>query len=223
MKAMILAAGLGTRMRPLTDHTPKPLLKVAGKPLIQWHIERLAAAGFKDIVINHAYLGQQIVDFCGDGRRFAVSIHYSGEAQPLETAGGIQKALPLLGDEPFVVVNADVFSQFDLAGLKAIDLQQNLAHVVLVDNPEHHRQGDFSLFNGKAGQAEPRLTFSGISVLSPDLLALPVASARLADFFLQAIALGKLSGQYSQALWCDVGTPQRLQWLNQRLASPPKA
>lgn len=224
MKAMILAAGLGTRMRPLTDHCPKPLLDVAGKPLIVRHIERLAAAGFKDLVINIAHLGHLIEEALGDGAAWGVNIRYSRESQPLETAGGIVHALPLLGAEPFLVINGDIWTDFPLSSLPHRFNAGVLAHLVLVANPDHHLQGDFILH---AGRVVPRndaqgLTFSGLSVLSPQLFsgwqsrmgeAFP-----LRDVLLPAMQNGAVSGEHYSGYWLDVGTAQRLQQLTQRLA-----
>lgn len=218
MKAMILAAGLGTRMRPLTDHCPKPLLDVAGTPLIVRHIERLAAAGFHDIVINIAHLGHMIETVLGNGSRWGVSIRYSREVQPLETAGGIVNALPVLGDKPFLLINGDIWCDYPLERLQSLQLP-GLAHLVLVDNPEHHRAGDFVLQGGKV---HPRgeqagLTFSGLSVMHPRLFedwrqrageAFP-----LREILLPAMAAGQVSGEHYAGYWLDVGTPQRLQQL----------
>jgi MurNAc alpha-1-phosphate uridylyltransferase len=177
---MILAAGLGERMRPLTDHTPKPLLEAGGKPLIVWQIERLRAAGFTDLVINHAHLGRKIEDFLGDGARLGVAIAWSREPEPLETAGGIATARNLLGDAPFLVTNGDVYAEFDYGRLLPVlaDMAANpdhLAHLVLVDNPPHHPQGDFTLEGDRVMQppthAAGRLTFSGIGCYRPELFA----------------------------------------------------
>lgn len=211
---MILAAGRGERMRPLTDVTPKPLLKVAGKALIEYGLENLAKAGFTDIVINVAHLGQQIKTYCGDGSRWQVSIQYSDEGETaLETAGGIAKALPLLGDKPFLVVNADVLSDYPLLGLRgrAIDL----AHLVLIDNPSHHPQGDFCLHDSGllSEQGQEKLTFSGIGVYHPALFAevQPDQALKLRPVLNQAMQQGKVSGERYSGLWLDIGTPQRLQ------------
>lgn len=218
MKAMILAAGLGTRMRPLTDHCPKPLLDVAGKPLIARHIERLAAAGFHDIVINIAHLGHMIEAALGDGSQWGVSIHYSRETQPLETAGGIVNALPLLGDGAFLLVNGDIWSDYPLVRLQSLRLS-GLAHLVLVDNPEHHSAGDFVLQGDKVyprGE-QAGLTFSGLSVMHPRLFDnwRPRAGEAfpLREILLPAMAAGEVSGEHYKGYWLDVGTPQRLQQL----------
>jgi N-acetyl-alpha-D-muramate 1-phosphate uridylyltransferase len=225
-KAMILAAGLGNRMRPLTDHTPKPLLMAGGKPLIGWQIERLRAAGFTDLVINHAHLGQQLEDALGDGAAWGVQIAWSREGEPLETAGGIATALPLLGDAPFVVTNGDVFVGFDYARLHAVLAQmaassQTLAHLVLVDNPPQHPQGDFSLAEGRVtpGGADA-LTFSGIGCYHPALFAdvMPGQKAALAPLLKAAMAEGRVTGEYFAGRWEDVGTPERLAALDRSLA-----
>lgn len=222
MKAMILAAGRGERMRPLTDLTPKPLLQAGGKPLIVWIIERLARAGLTDLVINHAHLGAQIEQALGDGRGWGVSITYSPERLALETAGGIAQALPVLGDEPFVVVNGDVFSDFDFAALaaRAHTLASDLAHIVLVDNPAHHPAGDFALqAHDRVADAEPRLTFAGIGLYQPALFA-EIArghKARLAPLLRKAIAQKRLGGEYYPGTWLDIGSVDRLQVLDQSL------
>ncbi|QPK61528.1 nucleotidyltransferase family protein [Methylomonas sp. LL1] len=217
MKAMILAAGRGERMRPLTDFTPKPLLKVAGKALIEYSIENLAEAGYRDIVINLAYLGRQIRDHCGDGRRWKVSIQYSDEGEvALETAGGIAKALPLLGDEPFLVVNADIIFDYPLADLR--DKTIDLAHLLLIDNPPHHPLGDFCLRpNGLLSeQGGTKLTFSGIGVYRPALFKTVSAEQplKLRPVLEQAMQQGKVSGEKFAGLWVDIGTPQRLRELD---------
>ncbi|WAB97695.1 MULTISPECIES: N-acetylmuramate alpha-1-phosphate uridylyltransferase MurU [Pseudomonas] len=212
MKAMILAAGKGERMRPLTLHTPKPLLPVAGQPLIEYHLRALATAGFTEVVINHAWLGQQIEDHLGDGSRFGLSIRYSPEGEPLETGGGIFQALPLLGNEPFLLVNGDVWTDYPFALLRAP--LQGLAHLVLVDNPGHHGRGDFRLQGGQVvdGDDGPgTLTFSGLSVLHPALFAGCQAGAfKLAPLLRQAMAAGKVTGEHYRGDWVDVGTQERL-------------
>lgn len=218
MKAMILAAGLGTRMRPLTDHTPKPLLEAGGKPLIVWHIERLRAAGFADLVINHAWLGDKLEAALGDGSALGVSIQWSREGTPLETAGGIRRALPLLGDAPFLVVNGDIWLDLDFAHLRASPT--GLAHLVLVDNPAHHPDGDFQLgSDGKVrDNGAPALTFSGVGVYRPGLFAdLDEGEAKLAPLLRQAMADGQVTGEHFTGQWWDIGTPERLAELDQRL------
>jgi len=220
MKAMILAAGKGERMRPLTLHTPKPLVPVAGVPLIEYHLRALAAAGFTDIVINHAWLGQQIEDHLGDGSRFGLSIRYSAEGEPLETGGGIFKALPLLGDEPFLLVNGDIWTDYDFARLR--QPLPGLAHLVLVDNPGHHGAGDFRLAAGQVEDgagAEDTLTFSGISVLDPALFTDCQAGAfKLAPLLRAAMANGQVSGEHFGGHWVDVGTLERLAEVERLLA-----
>ena len=216
MKAMILAAGRGERMRPLTDHTPKPLLLVAGKPIIEHTITQLVAAGFTEIVINHAHLGEQIEAALGNGQALGASICYSPEGeQGLETAGGIINALPLLGDDVFLVVNGDIATDFDFATLKNIPV--DLAHLVLVANPKHHTEGDFGLDDtGLVYEyAREQYTFSGIGLYSPKLFHnLPAGSRKLGPLLRQAIAKQQISGQKFIGFWIDIGTPERLQELN---------
>lgn len=212
MKAMILAAGKGERMRPLTLTTPKPLIRVGGVPLIEYHLRALAKAGFNDIVINHAWLGQQIEDYLGDGSRFGVSIRFSPEGEPLETGGGIFRALPLLGGEAFVVVNGDVWTDYDFSVLRRP--LKGLAHLVLVDNPEHHPDGDFILVDGKVHDRQApadNLTYSGIAVLHPRLFDGCSAGAfKLAPLLRAAMAEGRVSGEHLKGHWVDVGTHERL-------------
>ena len=234
MKAMILAAGRGERMRPLTDHTPKPLLEVGGKPLIVWHIENLVRAGIRELVINHAHLGAQIEKALGDGSRFGARIRYSSEGKALETAGGIAYALPLLlpspsgggracegaegggGGDPFAVVNGDIFCDYDFARLReridALKTNGDTAHLVLVNNPPQHPGGDFGLQQQRITDSTPRLTFSGIGIYQPSLFKdIPRGSiAPLAPLLRAQIALGKVGGEHHHGLWVDVGTPQRL-------------
>lgn len=218
MKAMILAAGRGERMRPLTDHTPKPLLLVRGKPLIVWHIQNLVAAGFSELVINHAHLGAQLEAALSDGAQFGAQIRYSPESVALETAGGIANALLLLGDAPFVVVNGDIFCDYDFAALRDVDLQNDSAHLVLVNNPEHHPNGDFYLSNQRLVEVAdvPKLTFSGIGLYHPQLFhgLTRGQPAPLAPLLRAAIARGTISGAHHQGQWVDVGTPARLAALN---------
>lgn len=212
MKAMILAAGKGERMRPLTLTTPKPLVRAGGVPLIEYHLRALAAAGFTDIVINHAWLGQQIEDYLGDGSRFGVSIQYSPEGEPLETGGGIFRALPLLGDEAFVVVNGDIWTDYDFSVLH--QPINGLAHLVLADNPNHHPAGDFTLVGGQVhdGQPDtPTLTYSGIAVLHPQLFdGCTTGAFKLAPLLRRAMADGQVSGERLNGRWVDVGTHERL-------------
>ncbi|TDO09856.1 MULTISPECIES: N-acetylmuramate alpha-1-phosphate uridylyltransferase MurU [Halomonas] len=221
MKAMILAAGLGTRMRPLTDHCPKPLLRVAGRPLILHHLERLRAAGIREVVINVSYRAEQIVAALGDGSDLGVRIAWSREQTPLETGGGIREALPLLGEAPFLLVNGDVWCDLDPTLLPA--LGDDLARLVLVDNPDHHPQGDFRLdADGRVhAEGEPRLTFAGISLLDPALVASESPGAfALAPLLRRAMAEGRVGGHHHRGAWVDVGTPERLaaleQWLQAR-------
>jgi N-acetyl-alpha-D-muramate 1-phosphate uridylyltransferase len=218
MRAMILAAGRGERMRPLTDHTPKPLLMVGGKPLIVWHLERLSAAGFHDIVINHAHLGEQIPAALGDGSRWGLAIAYSPELPgALETAGGIAHALPLLGDDPFLVINGDIFCDWDPA--RALPATADLAHLVLIDNPTHNTTGDFALHDGRVGTDAPTHTFAGIGVYRPQLFAGldPDQPAKLAPLLRAAMATDCVSGERHGGRWVDVGTPQRLAELDSLL------
>ena len=230
MRAMILAAGRGERMRPLTDHTPKPLLQVGGKPLIHWHIERLVKAGITELIINHAWLGQQIEQALGDGSQFGASIHYSAEPVPLETAGGIAQALPFFGKHPFLVINGDVWCDWNPAQAAAIAAQlaeQRLsAWLLLVDNPTHNPGGDFqlssnNLVQNKADHAATPLTFAGIGVYHPSLFEhLPKGQAApLAPLLRQAMAQQQVAGSHYQGTWVDVGTPERLASLDHRLSS----
>jgi MurNAc alpha-1-phosphate uridylyltransferase len=212
MKAMILAAGKGERMRPLTLTTPKPLVRAGGVPLIDYHLRALAAAGFTEIVINHAWLGQQIEDYLGDGSRYGVQIQYSPEGEPLETGGGIFRALPLLGDEAFVVVNGDIWTDYDFSVLH--QPITGLAHLVLTRNPLHHPAGDFQLIDGLVRDAQAdaaTLTYTGIAVLHPQLFEGCSAGAfKLAPLLRAAMASGQVSGECLKGAWIDVGTYERL-------------
>ncbi|MHB0776365.1 N-acetylmuramate alpha-1-phosphate uridylyltransferase MurU [Halomonas sp. WWR20] len=212
MKAMILAAGLGTRMRPLTDHCPKPLLAVGGKPLIMHHLERLTAAGIREVVINVSYRAEQIVAALGDGSRFGLSIAWSREPTPLETAGGLRQALPLLGEEAFLLINGDVWCDLDLRAIPP--LGGDLAHLVLVDNPEHHPDGDFHLTSAGRVQrrGHPRRTYAGIGLIAPALVRdlPPGEPAKLAPLLFQAMDADRIGGTHHAGHWVDVGTPQRL-------------
>lgn len=210
MKAMILAAGKGERLRPLTLHTPKPLVRAGGVPLIEYHIRALAEAGFSELVINHAWLGEQIEAYLGDGRALGVQIRYSPEGEPLETGGGIHRALPLLGDEPFLVVNGDIWTDYRFRGLRRHF--EGLAHLVLVDNPAHHPGGDFTLIDGVVrDDLSAALTYSGIAVLSPQLFDGCTAGAfKLAPLLRKAMEAGKVSGERFAGRWVDVGTHERL-------------
>ena len=224
MKAMILAAGRGVRMRPLTDSTPKPLLSVCGKPLVVHLIEQLRRSGFDDIVINVSHLGAMIEGVLGDGAALGVRIAYSREAVALETAGGIAGALPLLGDGPFVVANGDIYSDFEFGRLRTVAetfSNGTLAHLVLVGNPPHHAAGDFCLREGMlAAEGSPRLTFSGIGAYHPALFSAmaPGAHHALAALLREPIASGRVSGEHYRGWWLDVGTPERLAQLEHHLA-----
>lgn len=219
MKAMLLAAGRGERMRPLTDHCPKPLLPVAGRPLIEWHLTRLAAAGFTEVVINLSWLGEQIADALGDGSRHGVRIQYSREPWPaLETGGGIFNALPLLGEGPFLLVNGDVYTDIDFSALRVAP--GDLGQLVLVPNPEHNPKGDFWLRDGRLVEsAGERLTYSGVALLRPELLAgAPGGRFPLLPWLNRAREAGRLGGQKHTSRWLDIGTPQRLAQLDAELA-----
>lgn len=216
MKAMILAAGRGERLRPLTDSLPKPLVEVARKPLIVYHLEKLAMAGFKEVVINHAWLGHKLVSALGDGAKWGLKIFYSEETQALETGGGIKKALTLLGDEPFFVINGDVFIDA-LPKIESLAAGE-LAHLWLVDNPIQHPQGDFALLNGKVSMlGENKLTFSGMGVYHPEMFTQVSAQAfSLAPLLRKAMANGQVVGDYFDHYWCDVGTVERLAQIETR-------
>lgn len=234
-KIMILAAGKGERMKPLTDTCPKPLLRAGEKMLIEYHLEKLAQAGFSSVVINHAYLGDMIEATLQDGKRYGLHIQYSPESIVLETAGGIANALPLLTnpdkDQPFAVINADIFCNMDFSALQPVlqqiqsDSEQMLAHLILVNNPPHHPEGDFSLHDDTGKLVEStcpdcrKLTFSGIGVYHPELFknVLSGRAEKLAPLLRQAIAAGKATGSYFPGLWLDIGTPERLQLLDTRL------
>lgn len=222
MKAMVLAAGRGERLRPLTDVTPKPLVEVGGETLIGRHLARLARAGFRQAVVNVSHLAGRIVDYVGTGERFGLAVEWSREAAPLETAGGIAQARDLLGTEPFLLVNADVWCDFDFSRLRNFPLAQRLAHLVLVPNPPWHAQGDFTLERGVVGNAAaPRYTYAGISVLSPRLVAGVAAGskAQLAPLWRAAAERGEVTGELHAGRWSDVGTPERLAELNSRMDS----
>ncbi|KIO49652.1 N-acetylmuramate alpha-1-phosphate uridylyltransferase MurU [Nitrosospira sp. NpAV] len=230
---MILAAGRGERMRPLTDALPKPLLRAGGKSLIEYHLENLARAGFVEVVINHAHLGQMIEAALGDGKHYGIGIRYSREPVALETAGGIAQALTILhkgsadGEQPFVTVNADIYCGIDFSILLPVlrhmqtHPDADLAHLVLVDNPIHHPGGDFAFDSGRVMLSEKNtLTFSGIGVYQPRLFkdVVPGTVAKLAPLLRQAIAAGKVGGQHYRGAWVDVGTPERLHSLDIRLS-----
>jgi N-acetyl-alpha-D-muramate 1-phosphate uridylyltransferase len=220
MKVMILAAGRGERLRPLTDTTPKSLLAVGGKPLIVWHLEKLARSGFTEAVINHAHLGVMIESGLGDGSNFGLAIRYSPEREALETAGGIALALPLLGPDPFLVINADVYTDYDFSTLRGLRLADKLAHLVLVDNPAQHPRGDFALGAGRVRESGiPMLTFSGIGVYAPRLFGgIPSrAKVPLAPLLRKAMAADRVSGEHYRGRWHDIGTAERLQALDAQL------
>lgn len=220
---MILAAGLGQRLRPLTERMPKALIPVGGKPLIEYHLDKLAAAGIRELVINLSWLGDQIEAHLGDGARFGVAIQWSREPELLETGGGIRRALPLLGDAPFVVISADVWSDYDYRRLPRALALGGQAHLVLVANPAHNPAGDYRL-GGDArvqvrNETEATLTFSGMAVIAPALvrgfpldLAFPLRAA-----LAPAIATAGVSGELHRGLWSDVGTPERLAELRRQL------
>ena len=219
---MILAAGRGERMRPLTDHTPKPLLLAGGKPLIVWHLEKLAAAGFSEIVINHAHLGEQIEAALGDGSKWGLTIRYSPEPPgALETAGGIARALPLLGTAPFLVVNGDVWCDVDFAAFAGHACPPGGAYLLLVDNPAHHGSGDFSLTGERIipANGEQTLTYAGIGIFSPLMFRAvpPDQPLKLRPLLEAAIAAGRLAGERYAGRWVDVGTPARLTELDEQL------
>jgi MurNAc alpha-1-phosphate uridylyltransferase len=220
MKVMLLAAGRGERLRPLTDEIPKALVEAGGKPLIGWHLERLARAGFREAVINVSHLGERIVERLGEGRGYGLRLQYSRERERLETAGGIANALPLLGAEPFLLVNADVYCECDFARLRELPLGERLAYLVLVPNPPHRAEGDFSLRNGAVGdEASPRYTYAGVALVKPALVApvKPGEKAPLGPLLREAAKRGQIGGELYQGLWQDVGTLERLAELEAQL------
>jgi MurNAc alpha-1-phosphate uridylyltransferase len=217
--AMILAAGRGERMRPLTDNCPKPLLKVAGKTLINWHIDKLVAAGITRIVINTAYLGEMIEAHLGNGEQWGIDIVYSHETSALETAGGIIKALPIIASEQFLVINGDVWNDWNYQAICQTSQTECAAHLYLVANPSHNLQGDFSLEHGKVVD-KPEFTFSGVAIYHQGFfLGLPSGKQALAPLLRAAMAKQQVSGQLQAGQWVDVGTPQRLQSLEQQLTN----
>lgn len=233
MKAMILAAGLGNRMRPLTDHTPKPLLCAGGKPLIEYHLKNLRCAGIREVIINLAYLGEKIRAHLGDGQQFGLKISYSTEPEPLETGGAILHALNLLGEEPFLLINGDVWCDLDLAPFSQHSFNETqLGHLMLVPNPEFHPLGDFALTSSgrllddsEKNHLQQRYTFGGISLLKPELIAnYPDKRQKfpLVEVLRRAISNGQLTGQVHQGHWSDVGTPVRLQELENYLSHLPQ-
>jgi MurNAc alpha-1-phosphate uridylyltransferase len=223
MKAMVLAAGRGERMRPLTLTRPKPLLEVGGLPLIEHHLHALAMAGFREVVVNLSWLGAQIREALGDGSRCNVSIEYSEEGpEPLETGGGIFRALPLLGPGPFMVLNGDVWTDFPYAKLRESLRPDDLAHLVLVPNPFHNPSGDFVLERGRivedGGPGTPRLTFSGVGIYRPELFAgCSDGAFKLAPLLRAAARAGRVGGEAHEGDWVDIGTPERLAELDRRL------
>jgi MurNAc alpha-1-phosphate uridylyltransferase len=227
LNAMILAAGRGERLRPLTDEKPKPLLRAGGRPLIEWQIERLAAAGFGNIVVNHAHLGRMIEDVLGDGRRFGVRIRYSPENPALETAGGIARALPLLGNGPFAVVSGDIYCDFDYARLEeplaiiAGDPGERAAHFVLVDNPPWHPQGDMGLAGARVTRDGPRLTYGNIAIFHPALFRDIVQGTwlKLFPWAYRFVEEGRVTGEHFGGAWDNVGTPDQLEALDRRLSA----
>jgi MurNAc alpha-1-phosphate uridylyltransferase len=224
--ALILAAGRGERMRPLTDSTPKPLLAVGGKPLIAWQVERLAAGGFRDIVVNHSHLGGMVEAALGDGARFGARLRYSHEPRALETAGGIAQALPLLGEAPFVVVSGDIHTDFDYASLApraaaiAGDFDRHAAHFVLVDNPPWHAAGDMALAEGRVTRAGDMLTYGNIALFHPRLFEgiAPGTWLKLFPWAYRFVDEGRVSGEHFRGAWDNVGTPAQLAALDRRLS-----
>jgi len=225
-RALILAAGRGERLRPLTDNIPKPLLVAGGKTLIQWQVESLARAGFRDLVVNHAYLGELIERELGDGSRLGARIAYSPESPALETAGGIAQALPQLGEEPFLVVSGDINTDFDYATLLprmariAAHPDATTAHFVLVDNPTWHAAGDMGLRDGRVTRAGPTLTYGGISVFHPAMFADIARGTQLKLFpwAYEFVEAGRVSGERFTGAWDNVGTPEHLAALDRRLS-----
>jgi MurNAc alpha-1-phosphate uridylyltransferase len=218
---MILAAGRGERLRPLTEHLPKPLVEAGGKPLIDWHLQRLAAAGVREAVINVSHLADRIVTHVGDGGRYGLRVAWSREPEPLETAGGIARARALLGEAPFLLVNSDIYCEYDFSSLTSLNPEKNLAHIVLVPNPAHHPDGDFTLDGGMVGNgASPRYTYAGIAVMSCALVAGVRAGekAALGPLLRRAADERRLAGELYRGLWTDVGTLARLDELKTLLA-----
>jgi N-acetyl-alpha-D-muramate 1-phosphate uridylyltransferase len=224
--ALILAAGRGERLRPLTDGLPKPLIVAGGKPLIAWQVERLAAAGFRDLVVNHSHLGHLIEDALGDGRRYGVRIAYSPEPKPLETAGGIVQALPLLGSEPFVVTSSDIHTDFDYASLAgpmaaiASDFERNAAHFVLVENPSWHPEGDMALHHGRIRREGEKRTYGGISVFHPRCFdgVAPGIHLKIFPWAYGMVDAGRVTGELFRGEWDNVGTAEQLAELERRLS-----
>ena len=224
--AILLAAGRGERMRPLTDSCPKPLLRVAGKTLIEWQLERLAAAGFDDVVVNHSHFGAAIEEALGDGRRYGVRLRYSPESVALETAGGVAQALRLLEADPVLVVSADIHTDFDYASLTPRideirhDPERTAAHFVLVDNPPWHPEGDMGLAQGRVTRRAERLTYGNISVFHPALFRplVPGTWLRIFPWAYEFVDAGRVSGEHFRGAWDNVGTPEQLAALDHRLS-----
>jgi MurNAc alpha-1-phosphate uridylyltransferase len=224
--AIILAAGRGERMRPLTDARPKALLEVGGRALIEWQVERLAAGGFTELVVNHSHLGRQIEEALGAGERFGARIRYSHEPRALETAGGVKQALALLGDAPFAVVSGDIYTEFDYASLGARvdsiarDPSAHAAHFVLVDNPPFHPDGDMGLAGGRVTRDGPRLTYANLAVYHPALFAgiAPGTALRLFPWAYAFVEAGRVTGEHYRGLWDNLGTPEQLAALDRALS-----
>ena len=224
--AFILAAGRGERMRPLTDAAPKPLLEAGGRPLIDWQLERLAACGVRRVVINHAHLGEMLEAAVGDGSRWGLSVAWSREGEALETAGGVVKALPLLGPEPFILTSGDIWSEFDFSRLAAVaadiarDPARRAAHLVLVDNPPFHPAGDMALAGGLVRREGPRLTYANIGVFHPSLFAGIAAGThlRLFPWAYRFVDEGRVTGERFAGAWDNIGTPAQLAQLDRRLS-----
>jgi N-acetyl-alpha-D-muramate 1-phosphate uridylyltransferase len=224
-RALVLAAGRGERLRPLTDTRPKPLLEAGGKPLIAWQVEALVRGGFRDLVVNHSHLGERIEAALGDGAAYGARIRYSPESPALETAGGVARALPLLGEEPFAVVSADIHTDFDYASLAAPiaaiarDPSRHIAHLVLVDNPPWHAQGDMGLAQGKVTRAPPHLTYANIAVFHPRMFRdiAPGTWLKLFPWTYRFVDEGRVSGEHFRGAWDNVGTAEQLAALERRL------
>jgi len=227
MKAMILAAGLGSRLRPLTGQVPKPMLLVGGKPLLQWHIEKLADTGISEIVVNTSWLASQIEDYFGDGRQFGVNILWSREEAPLETGGGIFNALPLLGADPFLIISADIWTDFPFMSMFEKSLAPTkLAHLIMTRNPKHNIDGDFSLIDNVVAYGQPRYTYTGISLLSPkifDGIGPSLKEFPLKNILCPAIRANRVSGEVFSGDWCDVGTIERYDHLNRKFSETSNA
>jgi MurNAc alpha-1-phosphate uridylyltransferase len=229
MRALILAAGRGERMRPLTEAVPKTLLTAGGRMLIEWQIERLVAGGFRELVINHSHLGAMIEAALGDGARYGAAIRYSHEPAALETAGGVAQALPLLGSGPFAVVSGDIYTEFDYASLApriaeiARDPARVGAHFVLVDNPPYHPDGDMGLAGGRITRAGPRLTYGNLAIYHPSLFAevAPGTALKLFPWAYRYVEEGRVSGEHYRGAWDNVGTPDQLAALDRRISPRP--